>query len=79
MAALTVEKAALLMPMLVNKIDDPLFSCGHRPNNAHLIGIHGRGVLRQQWNNPAERKAAIQCYLDKESRPPLSLVRVQQF
>lgn len=66
MAAKTIEEAGLLMPVLVDEIDNPLWcSYGRMPNNAYLIGMDGRVVLRQQWNNPAEMEAAIQRYLEK--------------
>ena len=66
MAAMTVEAAALLMPVLVDEIDDPLWcSYGRRPNNAYLIGMDGRVVLRQQWNDPAGMEASIQRYLEE--------------
>jgi hypothetical protein len=68
MAAKTIEEAGLLMPVLVDQIDNPLWcSYGRMPNNAYLIGMDGRVVLHQQWNNPAEMEAAIQRYLEEGS------------
>ena len=67
MAAKTIEAEGLLMPVLVDEIDNPLWcSYGRRPNNAYLIGMDGWVVLRQEWNNPTEMEAAIQRYLDRE-------------
>ena len=66
MAAKTIEEAGLLMPVLVDEIDNPMYcSYGRVPNNAFLIGMDGWVVLYQQWNNPAEMEAAIQRCLEQ--------------
>ena len=65
-AVKTIEEAGLLMPVLVDKIDNPVYcSYGRLPHNAYLIGVDGRVVLYQQWNDPTEMETAIQRYLEE--------------
>lgn len=66
MAAKTIAEAGLLMPVLVDEIDNPMWcSYGRRPNNAYLIGMDGRVALYQDWSDPEEMEAAILRYLEQ--------------
>jgi YD repeat-containing protein len=59
-----IDEAEIVMPVLVDGIDNPLWcTYGRRPNMAYLIGMDGRILLQQDWNDPAEMEAAIQDYL----------------
>lgn len=61
----TVEEAEILMPLLVDEIDNPLWcSYGQRPNNAYLIGMDGRVIIYQHWNDAVEMEEAILKYLE---------------
>jgi hypothetical protein len=65
MAFKTIEEADLLMPVLVDQIDNHMWcSYGRRPNNAYLIDRDGKVILYQEWNDPIEMEAAIKCYLE---------------
>jgi hypothetical protein len=67
MAELFIEAAEIEMPVLVDGIDNPLWcTYGRRPNMAYLIGMDGRIVLQQNWNDPEEMEAVIQEYLGAE-------------
>ena len=66
MAVKTIEEADLLMPVLVDEIENPVYcSYGRLPNNAYLIGVDGRVVLYQVWNEPAEMEVAIHRNLEE--------------
>jgi hypothetical protein len=53
MAPKTIEEAGLLMPVLVDEIDNPLWcSYGRMPNNAYLIGMDGRAVCASSGKIP---------------------------
>ena len=68
MARKTIEEAGLSMPVLVDEIDNPLWcTYGRMPNNAYLIGMDGRVVTRQEWNNPTEMDSEIRRYLEERS------------
>ena len=65
MAAKTIEEAGLLMPVLVDEMDNPMWcSYGRRPNNAYLIGMDGRVLAYQQWCDPIEMETDIEEALD---------------
>jgi hypothetical protein len=60
LARKTIVESELLMPVLVDEIDNPMWcSYGERPNNAYLIGMDGNIVVYQHWNNPTEMEAEI--------------------
>lgn len=66
MAAKTIEEADLLLPVLVDAIDDPVYcSYGRLPNNAFLIGLDGKIVAFQQWSVPAEMEEALLDYFEE--------------
>ena len=68
MARKTIEEAGLAALVLVDEIDNLLWcTYGRMPNNAYLIGMDGRVVTRQEWNNPTEMDSEIRRYL--EERP----------
>lgn len=61
MASKLIEDAEIVMPILVDEMDNPLWcTYGRMPNMAYLIGTDGRIVLRQEWNDPSEMDDAIQ-------------------
>lgn len=65
MAELFIEEADIEMPVLVNGIGNPLWcTYGRRPNMAYLIGMDGRILLQQDWNNPGEMEEVIEDYLE---------------
>ena len=60
LARKTIVESELLMPVLVDEIDNPMWcSYGERPNNAYLIGMDGTVLVYQHWNNPIEMETAI--------------------
>jgi hypothetical protein len=65
MASRFIEDAEVVMPVLVDEIDNPLWcTYGRMPNMAYLIGADGRIVLRQEWNDPGGMEDAIPDYLE---------------
>jgi hypothetical protein len=65
MAKMTIQEEDLLMPVLVDEIDNPLWcTYGRMPNNSFLIGMDGRIVFQQIWNNPDKMEQAIIEYLE---------------
>ena len=61
MAVLFIQEAGIEMPVLVDGIDNPLWcTYGRRPNMAYLIGMDGRIVLQQDWNDPGEMQGVIE-------------------
>jgi len=65
LAANTIAEADITMLVLVDEIDNPLWcTYGRRPNNAFFIGVDGRVILVQDWNNASEMEEAILRYLD---------------
>ena len=64
MALKFIEDAEVVMPVLVDEIDNPLWcTYGRRPNMAYVIGTDGQILLRQEWNDPSEMEAEILEYL----------------
>jgi len=64
LAAQTIAEAGIIMPVLVDEIDNPLWcTYGRMPNNAYFIGTDGRIILRQDWNDVTEIEDAISKYL----------------
>lgn len=65
-AAKTIAEAKITMPMLVDEMDNPLWcTYGRLPNNAFLIGMDGRIVTRQDWNDARGLERAIKDYLGR--------------
>lgn len=65
-AAKTVAEAGIGMPVLVDEMDNALWcTYGRMPNIAFMIGIDGRIVVRQDWNDTAQMQRAIRSYLGK--------------
>ena len=65
-AAKTVAEAGIAMPVLVDGMDNALWcTYGRMPNIAFMIGIDGRIVVRQDWNDTAQMQRAIRSYLGK--------------
>ncbi len=62
MATQTIAEAGISWLVLVDEMDNPLWcTYGRRPNNAYLIGMDGRVVVRQDWNKvPAMEEAILQ-------------------
>lgn len=59
-----IDESDLLMPVLVDEIDNSLWcSYGRAPYNAYLIGMDGIIVEAFQQNDPAAMKIAISQYL----------------
>ena len=51
----TIEEAELIMPVLIDEIENPLWcSYGRLPNNAYLISTTGEVLVYQKWNDPGE-------------------------
>ena len=66
MANLFIREAGILMPVLVDEIDNPLWcTYGRKPNMAYLIGSDGRIILRQEWNDPGEMEEVILQLLEE--------------
>ena len=66
LAAKTIEEAGIIMPVLVDEMDNPLWcTYGRMPNNAYFIGMDGRVILRQAWNDVVEMEEAILRYLSQ--------------
>lgn len=64
MAVKTVAEAKIAMPVLVDEMDNPLWcTYGRQPNNAFLIGMDGRIIVRQDWNDAHRLELAIRDYL----------------
>ena len=64
MAAKTIAEAKVAMPVLVDEMDNPLWcTYGRLPNSAFLIGVDGRIVTRQDWNNAGDLERALRTYL----------------
>jgi hypothetical protein len=64
LAAKTIAEAGITMLVLVDEIDNPLWcTYGRMPNNAYFIGMDGRVILRQDWNDVAEMEDAFSEYL----------------
>jgi hypothetical protein len=60
-----IEDAEVVMPVLVDEMDNPLWcTYGRMPNMAYLVGMDGGIVLRQEWNDPGEMEDAILDYLE---------------
>ena len=54
------------MPVFVDEMDNPLWcTYGRLPNNAFLIGLDGRIVARQDWNDARGLERAINNYLGR--------------
>ena len=54
------------MPVLVDEMDNPLWcTYGRMPNNAYFIGMDGRVILRQAWNDVSEIEEAILRHLSE--------------
>jgi hypothetical protein len=61
-----IEEAEILMPVLVDPIDNPMWcSYGQKPNNAYLIGMDGKVVVYQDWNDAIKMEKAILEYLEE--------------
>jgi hypothetical protein len=68
MAKMIIEEEDLLMTVLVDEIDNPYWcTYGRTPNNSFLIGMDGRIVFHQLWNNPDKLEQAIIDYLEEGS------------
>jgi hypothetical protein len=66
MAKLFIEDAEIMMPVLVDEIDNPLWcTYGRMPNMAYFIGMDGQILLRQKWNDPDVMESTIIDYLDQ--------------
>ena len=60
----TIEETGLLMPLLIDNMDNPLWcTYGRLPNNAYLIGRDGKIIVYLKWNDPVEMEQAINNYL----------------
>jgi hypothetical protein len=60
MAAKAVAEAKIAMPVLVDEMDNPLWcTYGRLPNSAFLIGMDGRIIVRQDWNDARRLEQSI--------------------
>ena len=65
-AAKTIAEAKITMPVLVDEIDNPLWcTYGRLANSGFLIGMDGRIVTRQDWNDGRGLERAINSYLGR--------------
>ncbi len=64
LAIMTINAEGVTVPVLVDKMDNPLWcTYGPAPNIAYLIGTDGKIATKQGWYNPEEMETAILAYL----------------
>ena len=60
-----INELKITVPVLIDKIDNPLWSTyGPAPNIAYLISTDGIVIEKQNWYQPAEMKHIIEQHLE---------------